>query len=706
MHRSLLLSGCALTLAVAMSAPAWADDGAPDAATGHYHDQPSTDIVVTAPFERNRSDVLSGVSVLQGEELTQKLRPTIGETLSRTPGVSATSFGPNASRPVLRGLQGERVRVLTDGIGTVDVSNTSVDHAVIVNPLLADRVEVLRGSEALLYGSSAIGGVVNVLDKRIPRTVPDEPVHIGAIATYGSAASERSALGSIDVPLGKQFVIHADGSYLRTDDLKIGGYALSPQRRAEALATSLLPQDPDAESVDYAGNAAIRGRLPNSASKTWTAGAGAALITDTGTVGFSYSHYDSLYGVPSRYATRPGEGQEFPRLDVAQDRVDARAEVQTGGGFLQTIRARAGYASYRHFELDPDGAIATSFYNKGLEGRLELVQADHGGWKGASGIQHYSRDFNVIGDEAFLPRNSTQSTGFFTLQQFKFGAVNIEGGARYEHTGLQATPLPTQPQFFEGRRAFDTVSGSAGLSYDLSGSWSLGVNASRTERAPSAEELFANGPHAGTQAFEVGNPDFKTERSVGLEAVLRARRPGYSLEASAYYNWFSNFIYEDQTGAVEDGFPVYQFRQAAARYYGFEVQGSGTIATFGTMKLVADALADYVHASIVNVGPAPRIPPFRALGGLALTSPKIDGRIEVEYSARQNRITAFETATKDFTLVNAELNIRPWGQDRPLSFAVSANNIFNVDARRHASFLKDFAPLAGRDVRITARASF
>ena len=697
-----LLAGSSALASAVMVPQAWADEAPAD---GHV--QPSSQIVVTAPFQRDRLDILSGVSVVQGEELAQALRSTLGETLDRFPGVSATSFGPNASRPVLRGLQGERVRILTDGVGAFDVSNTSADHAVAINPLLAERIEVLRGPATLLFGSSAIGGVVNVIDKRIPRQIPDEPVHVDMIGTYGSAADERSVGGAVDVPLAGKFVIHADGSYMKTGNLRVGGNVLAPIARLTALANAgTEDEDQSAEGISFADHAALKGRLPNSGAETWTAGVGAALITDSGNMGIAYSRYDSLYGVPVRYAIRPGEEQEGPRLDVAQDRLDLRAEVETGGGLLKSIRARAGYASYRHFELEGDGAIGTAFYNKGLEGRLELVQADRGAWKGASGVQYFSRDFNVIGDEAFLPKSSTQQLGLFTLQQIDLGALKLEGGARYEHTVAQAFPTGDQPQFFGGKRTFDTLSASAGASYGFAQGWRLGVNLSRTARAPSAEELFANGPHAGTQAFEVGSPDFKVERATGLEAVLRGQGAGFNLEASAYYNWFDNFIYEDLTGEVEDGLPVYKFGQAKARYYGFEVQASATLAKLGGMDLVADGLADYVHAEVVGIGPAPRIPPLRVQGGLALNGKNVDLRGEVEWSDSQNRTTAFETQTASFTVVNAQVNYRPWGNDRPLSFALSANNIFDVDARRHASFLKDFAPLAGRDIRITARASF
>jgi iron complex outermembrane receptor protein len=669
-----------------------------------YHQPTPSDIIVTASIPRDRSDFLAGTSVLQGENLTQAIRPTIGETLDRTPGVSATSFGPNASRPVLRGLQGERVRMLTDGIGSIDVSNTSVDHAVVIDPLLADRVEVLRGPAALLYGSSAIGGVVNVIDKRIPRKVPDEPVHIDALASFASAATERSGATAVDVPLGKQFVVHADGSYLKTDDLRIGGPVLTPALRAQALASSQLPPDP-ANPIDFAANAALQDRLPNSASRTWTAGVGAAFITDTGNFGLSYSHYASRYGVPIRYATAPGQTQEAPRLDLNQNRFDARAEVQTGGGLLQSINTRFAYASYRHFELQEDGSIGTAFYNRGFEGRVELAQTPQGAWKGSSGVQFFSRAFNVVGDEAFLPRNDSGQIGVFTLQQLDFGVFKAEAGARFEHSDERALPTAEQPQFFRGKRSFDVFSASAGASYGVAEGWRLGFNLSRTVRAPSAEELFANGPHGGTEAFEIGNPDFKPERSWGIEAILHGKGPGYSIEASAYHNWFRNFIYEDQTGGLEDGLPIYQSRQGTARYYGFEFQGTLTLAHLGNAEISADGVADYVHATIVDIGPAPRIPPLRLLGGIGASSPRVDGRIEVEWTDNQSRISPVETPTKGFTLVNASANIRPWGQGGPVSFALSADNIFDVNARRHASFLKDYAPLAGRDFRISARFS-
>jgi iron complex outermembrane receptor protein len=628
------------------------------------------DVIVTGVLQQSERDVLQGTSVLTGEALTRSLRPSIGETLARLPGVSATSFGPTASRPILRGFQGERIRVLTDGIGSIDVSNTSVDHAVAIDPLLAERIEVLRGPSALLFGSSAVGGVVNVVDTRIPRTVPADGYRVNGIASYGSAANERSIEGASDVAVGRHLVLHADGSYLKTDDLRIGGYALSRTARAAALSQVGLPQDTD-EPIDFAAAASIRGKLPNSASETWTAGVGASIVTDTGSLGVSYSHYDSFYGIPIRYATEVGQEQEAPRLDIVQNRIDLRGEVETGGGFLDRIRVRIGHANYRHFELEEDGSVGTAFYNNGTEGRLELVQARKGAWSGASGVQYFNRLFNVQGDEAFLPRNETNQTGLFTVQQFDMGAFRAEGGLRYEWSDLTAKP-DADNRFFVGKRSYNALSGS------------------------------------------LGSPDFRLEKSWGVEATLHAHTDRVNFDASAYYNWFSDYISENQVdqgvcqaaaapSGREADLPCFQYQQAKARYYGFEADLSASLFTLGTTRINADVLGDYVHANIVDLGPVPRIPAPRVLGGLEAQGDLFTARAEVEHAFEQNRTAPFETRTDDYTMVNASVSLSPFGRNSKTQLVLSANNIFDVAARRASSFLKDFAPLAGRDLRATLR---
>jgi iron complex outermembrane receptor protein len=700
-----LRAGCAL-IALSLALPVAAQtETTPDQS---YHDGQPGDIVVTALIPRRQGDILSGTSVVAGEALTRSLRSTIGETLAHQPGVSSTSFGPNASRPILRGFQGERVRILTDGIGSFDVSNTSVDHAVAINPLTADRIEVLRGPAALLYGSSAIGGVVNVIDARIPRRVPDEVIHVEGITTYGSAANERTGSGEIEVPIAGKLVAHFDGSYTKTGNLDTGNYILTPTLRAQAAASS----DPEIASL-----ANLRGKLPNSAAETWEVAGGLALITDGGNLGFSVAHTDNFYGVPVRYSLNPDVEAEQVRLHMKQDRVDLRAEVPVNGGLLESIRLRAGFADYQHQEIEESGAVGTTFYNQSIESRLELVQAKRGGWDGAVGAQFFARDFHVEGEEKFLPRNRTEQFGLFTLQSVDFGTTRVELGGRYETTSLSADADATllNPSY---RRSFDAFSGSAGVSQQIMPGWRVGLNASRTERAPSAEELFARGNHAGTQAFELGNPDFTKEKSWGVEATLRGQGEGYSLSLSGYHNWFKGYIYDAQVAdaacqAVNGGepldFPCFQYSQADAKYYGFEAEAKVKLAQLGGYALNADGVADYVHATITGIdtgtAPAPRIPPLRLLGGLELSSDRLTARGEVEHVFKQDRIAVSETPTDSFTLVNASLSVKPFAGNDRTTLLLSANNIFDVVARRHASFLKDCAPLAGRDIRVTARFS-
>lgn len=684
---------CASAL-LALASPAFAQE-TPDQGHGD-HDSESGEIVVTALLGRNQADLLAGTSVVSGEDLARELKPTIGETLSHQPGVSATSFGPNASRPVLRGFQGERVRVLADGIGSFDVSNTSVDHAVVINPLTADRIEVLRGPSALLFGSSAIGGVVNVVDSRIPRKVPDEAVHIDLLATYGSAANERSGGTRVDVPVASNLVVHFDGSYVRTDDLEIGGHVLTPALRAQAAASP----DPAIAAL-----ADLKDKLPNSAGRTWEIAGGAAYIASNANLGFSVSRYDSLYGVPIRYSLDPAIEAESVRLDVKQTRFDARGEINPAAGFLEAIRFRGGYARYRHNEIAEDGTINTTFRNQGGEARLELVQREHSGWKGAVGTQFVSRKVDIVGAEKFLPENITRQYGLFTVQSLDLGALRAEAGGRIEHATVSAKADPILLNPAE-RRQFTSLSGSLGASVEVTHGWRIGLNGSYTERAPAAEELFANGPHAGTQAFEVGDPTFGKEKSKGLEATLHGTGEGYSLSASLYYSWFDGFIYETPTGVIRADLPVFQSRQADARHYGAEIEASIRVATIGDFKINLDGVGDFTRASIRGGGPLPRIPALRVLGGIEAQSDIVTGRIEVERVNGQDRIAAFETPTKGYTMVNSSLAIKPFGADSKLDLTLSANNIFDVDARRHASFLKDYAPLGGRDVRIGLRFSF
>jgi iron complex outermembrane receptor protein len=654
------------------------------------------DIVVTAPFTRSL-DLFGNVGVLETDDIIRTLRPQIGDVLAAQPGVSATSFTPGASRPVIRGFQGERVRVLVDGIGSSDVSNTSADHGVTVDPLTAERIEILRGPASLLFGSNAIGGAINIFDRRIPHGVPDEPVHVDAIAAYGSAASERMGGASLDVGLSPQVAFHVDGSYTRSDDLRIGGLQLAPALRADVLDLAadarLAGNTAAAAALTNAANQ--RGRVPNTAVETITAGAGVTLVNDGGTLGVSVGYYDSTYGIPAR----PGGGEEESvTLAVEQWRADVRGSVELGAGPFSQLRIRAGFADYQHIEFEGDEA-GTLFLNQGIEGRGEVVQASRGDWSGASGVQYTYRDFNAIGTEAFLPQNDTTQFAVFTLQEFRTGNLDIEVAGRWERTLVVSNVADV-------RRAFSALAGTVGLAWEFADRSKIGINLSRSERAPSAEELLSNGPHVATQAFEIGDPTFDTERAWGIELVGRWRTGAIDIGVSAYHSWFDNFIFEDATGAEEDGLPVFQYQQADVRHVGFEVDASARVGHVGPFALITDLVADYVRIERTGSGgDLPRIPAMRVRGGVELEGARLSLRGEVEHAFAQNRIADFETPTADYTLVNASVTWRPLGRDN-VSLLISANNIFDIVARRHASFTKDFVPIAGRDIRVSARFSF
>jgi iron complex outermembrane receptor protein len=664
-----------------------------DTAAPHA-DEPQ-DVVVTG-VRRNREDVLGGITVLSAESLAREVRPTIGETLASQPGVSATSFGPNASRPIIRGLGGERIRVLTDGIGSLDVSSSSADHAVAINPLTADRIEVLRGPAALLFGSSAIGGVVNVIDARIPRSEPEKPLHFDAIGTLSSAADERAINATVDIPLVSKLVLHGDASWLKTNDLEIGGHVLSRDLREQAEAST----DPDIRAL-----ADLKDVLPNSGAKSSEIAGGLAWVDGGLNIGFAVSRLNNLYGVPVRYSLEPGGEAERVRLDVNQTRYDVRAEIPIGAGFLDQVRLRGGIVDYRHDELEETGEIGTSFFSNGAEGRLELVQRVNNGWGGAFGAQVLDRKVKIRGEEKFLPDNRLRQVGLFALQNYTAGPWRAEVGGRVEFSRAtaKADDILLTP---DTRRSFTAYSASVGGSRDVGGGLRAGLSLSYTERAPSPDELFANGPHAGTQAFEFGNPDFDKERSVGIEATLKRSTGPFTFGLNLYHTRFADFIFLAPTGQVQDDLPVFQYRQSKARFTGFELETRADAGTVAGVKWAVEGVADYVRAEVTGFGPAPQIPPLRLLGAVEGRRGKVDGRLEVEHSFAQNRNAAVETETDGFTLVNASLNWHPLSERPELTLGLAANNIFDVNARRHTSLLKDFAPLPGRDFRLTARLGF
>jgi len=660
-----------------------------------------------------RLDMLAGTSALEGVELQRSLDGQIGEVLAKIPGVSATSFSPGASRPVLRGFQGDRVRVLVDGIGAIDASNTSADHAVTIDPLTAYRIEVLRGPAVLLYGSSAIGGAVNVIDKRIPLRVPGEPVHLDATVAADTAYDLLEGGVSIDAPLASTLAFHVDGSWRKTDDVEVAGFVLAAPLRQELLADAAgeIGEGHFEEAEELLEAANLADVLPSSATETYSLGSGLAWIGSGASLGVSVGYYDSRYGVPIRPGAHhhhedgeeggeeeEGHGEEAVSIDLEQWRADLRGSIDLGGGFFDELTTRWGYSDYTHTELEGE-EIGTTFAVEGVEGRVELVQSERGGWRGSIGAQYLFRDFAAAGAEAFVPPNSTQSFALFTLQEVDFDPFEVEAGLRYERTGLEAETRGIE-------RQFDAFSGALGFAWSPMDGVRLGINGSHAARAPSAEELFADGPHIATQQFEVGNPALGLETAWGLEAYVRGSRDGADFGVNVYRTWFDDFVYLQATGAEEDGLPVYQQLQQGADHFGVEAEASVPLFRAAGFRFVGDLQGDYVRATLADGSPVPRIPPLSLLGAIEAQSDTLDARAEVQWLDAQDRVAEFETPTDGFAHVNLSLAWKPLRGSNNVTVMLQANNLLDAEGRRHASFTKDFVPLAGRNVKLSVKGSF
>jgi iron complex outermembrane recepter protein len=636
---------------------------------------PIEEIIVTGAYDRSQIDILQSTSVLKAEELQRDMRATIGDTLLRLPGISASSFGPAASRPVIRGQQGERVRVLTDGIGSIDASNTSVDHAVAGETLTAERVDVLRGPATLMFGSSGIGGVVNIIDGRMPSRLQEEDMRGTATALFSSAATQWGVSGTINAKLSPGFVLHADASYRDSGDTRIGGPAISTQYAAQL----------GLDRADFTAR-----KLVNSdfLSKSFGVGATGYTNGDEDFFGFVVSRFLTNYGSPI---------EETVRIDLQQTRLDMKAGLTFDDGFFGQAKFRFGWADYKHVELD-EGEVGTTFLNKGWESRLDLVQRS--GAFGAVGLQYAKRDFRAIGDEAFVPRNLTQQLGLFTLQEFDLDSLKLEASARFEHVKSEANEINL-------KRSFNVFNASAGGSYAVSDGLKLGATVTRAVRAPSPEELFANGPHIATGVFEIGDVALRSEKSWNAELSVQAQYDRFNLHTAIYHSWFTDYVFEQYTGAIIDALPVVQFGQAKVRYLGFEVQANVKIYENAGRSLELDLTGDYVRATNATIGsPLPRIPALRLRSGVAFASESFDVRGDVEWVNKQTRIAAFELPTDGYTTVDLSATWRPFGKAAGVSLLLEANNLLDAEIRRHASFTKDRVPAAGRDIRLSVRLGF
>jgi len=662
---------------------------------------PLEEILVSgAPITRDPFDLLQGASILEGAEFDRRLESTIGETLRSLPGVNSNYFAPGASRPIIRGQGEGRVRMLVNGLGAFDASTASPDHAVAAETLTTKRVEVLRGPATLLYGSNAAAGVVNIIDTRLPTEAPEEGVASEVMATYGTAADERAISASLDAAIAGNLVFHADGSYRNTNDLEIPGFAESARLRA------LEEEDEfDHENEGEEENEAF-GVLPNSDVENWSGSAGASYVDKRGYFGFSVGLIENEYGVGDEHdhdndhdVDHENDAEFAEEEEGGPIRIDSKQwRAELGGarefdGFLRKAELRIGYGDYRHFELAGQ-EVETRFDNEAWEGRLELEQRNIGPIEGAYGLQLRARDFGSEGAEAFVPPTDTVQWGLFGLQKVEFDKLHLEYGGRIERQSVDNTLTGAE-------RDFTGASASIGFAYHPSEDYLLGLNASRTERAPIAEELFSDGPHFATGAFEIGDPELGTEVGWTLEGSVRKREGRLTGALSAFYTDYSGFVFLDPTGAQEDGLPVFVYTQLPAEFYGGEAQVAFEAWQRAGHSVSLDLTADLVRASS-SQGPIPRIPPARILGGIDYSHPLFEARIEARWVDEQTRITDFELPTDSYTWLNLHLSTQPI-PDHPATLTFKAQNLTDKEARNHVSFRKDIVPMPGRNFQVSLR---
>lgn len=635
------------------------------------------------PLGVDSDELVTPVTTLNGRELSLKRESTLGDTLDGTPGVSATHFGPNASRPVIRGLDAERVRIMQNGTGVLDASSLSFDHAVTVDPIIVEQVDVVRGPAALLYGGSAVGGVVNATDNRIP-TEQLNGITGRTEARVGGPDSQNNIAGVVDAGNGL-LAIHADLYSRKTSDLDIPGYAVS-KRKSEADGTPRIND----------------GKLVNSSSDGDGGALGASLTFDHGYIGASYSGFNSNYGTVAEPDVRID--MQSQRFDIASEFHDL--DKMGFGSLINRVKFRLSHTDYEHQELE-NGTVGTTFKNHGIEGLFEVshtpIATGVGNINGVAGLQFQNTTFEALGDEAFVPSSNTQSKALYIYEEMPLQYVpklKLSFGARAEHTTVDSSD---NPNFGTGQdHGFNPVSYALGGIYTLTPNWSLASNLSHNERAPSYFELYANGAHVATGQFEVGDSNFDVERSNGIDAQLRWKDGRNSFSVGTYYTRFNSFIGLLETGTFNAGLPVAQFSAFAADFKGFEAEGKFNVAN----NLDLTLRGDYVRATNSDNGdPLPRIAPLRLGAGLHYQKASFGARVDVLHAFNQSRTAPNELATDGYTDISALVSYKLPTKLNIELFA-KANNLLNEEIREHASFLKDIAPQGARALLVGIRSDF
>lgn len=658
---------------------------------------PMEHVLVSVPLHKQTAETAMPVTVLSGDALSRAAAATIGDTLNNAPGLANASFGPGVGQPVIRGQQGPRVTILQNGTSSADASNLSADHAVAVEALLAESIEVLRGPATLLYGGGAIGGVVNVVDNRIP-TKPQQELTGGVEYRHDAAADMDTVVMRGDGGSGN-LAFHLDGLYRDWNELEIPGGA----GEEEALGD--------------------HGVIDNTDGRTRSVTAGGSYHLPSGFFGIAINRLENEYGIPAGahehhedelsdgilpLAEDHSDHEEAGgvRIDMEQTRFDVALHLHEPLPGLEVVRSFVTYTDYQHREIEGSGEVGTIYSNDSWEGRLELVHEPVLGVHGVVGLQVKSGEFSALGAEAFIPVTESADTGLFVLEDYHLGAWTFETGLRLDWASRNPSGSPAPEQHFRA------LSASASALWDLAEQWQLGLALSRAERAPATEELYSNvqatGPqdwivHAATDAIELGNPDLGTEVSNNADLSLHWDRGGHHVEVTLYFNDFSDYINLSNTGLERDGTQVLRYSQNDTRFAGIEIDSEFALGSLAGGQVLLGVFGDVIHGELEAGGDVPRLPPRRIGGRLQWSGDALQFWTRVISAADQDRPGINEAETAGYTRwdAGAEYRISPGASD--LTLFVSLNNIGDEDIRLSTSFLRDVAPEAGRSIEAGIR---
>lgn len=645
--------------------------------------------VSSSGLQMGASEMTQPVSVLEGDELVRRREATLGETLEGEPGITGSHFGAGASRPVIRGMDGARVRVLSDGSQLQDASTVSPDHAVVSEPMLATQIEVLRGPSALVYGAGAVGGVVNVLDGKVPTAVPEKGYEGSAELRAGSAAREKAGAVALTGGAGN-VAVHVEAAARDAGDYRVGS--------------------------GWDGG----GRVPGSFNRTDAGSVGLSWVGSRGYLGMALTRQNARYGLPGHNHSFEGchtHGDHLhcgshdhddhdhddhddhdhggvPVVDLRSERMDVRGELRDPFAGFTALRLRAGLTDYRHDEVE-EGAIATTFKNKAHDLRVELQHEPVAGLRGMFGVQAAQRKFSAVGEEAYVEPTRTRQWGVFMLEEYRIGNLRLEGALRHDR---QTAELEDGTQ----RRRHGGTSASLGAVWRFAPGYAVGVSLTRASRAPTAEELYARGLHLATSTYERGNAGLRAESARNIDLNLRKTSGDTTFDVTVFRNRIHNYIY-GRTLDEHDGLQLLQYAQAGATFTGIE----GRVRQRLSRNLGVTLFGDSVRARLDGGGHLPRVAPMRA--GLRLDAQWQAWESDVQWVqvARQSRVAPFETATPGYGMLSMGVayNGRTGG-GMPWQLYLKGRNLTNRLAYAHTSFIKDAAPLAGRNVVLGARLSF